>query len=249
MFAVSLVRPVAALLALFVAFGAPVALAQQADTSDARVNPYGSGAGFEIVLTNNGFGLGAYTVRAVSPSTSLLLEFSLGSGKDEREFKFQSYWGRSVIQNKANYLLMVPVQVGFIHRLFEDHIEENFRPYLQLSGGPTFGWEYPYFKDCNGDGAYDPEQVCRIGGDDPTYERTYDVLSAFPRGHLEMGVGGTIALGAHFGLSRRVTQGIRLGYTFSYFFDEIELLEPGIQGGAQRFFGSPSISITFGRLF
>lgn len=235
--------------ALLAACAAPSAHAQEADTTAARANPYGSGLGFEILLTNNGFGLGAYALRAVSPSTSLYLELSLGSGKDEREFKFQSYWGRSIIQNKANYLLMVPVQAGIVRRLFEDHIEENFRPYVQASGGPTFGWEYPYFRDCNGDGVYDPEQVCRVGGDDPSFERTYDVFAAFPRGHLQMGVGGTLALGAHFGLSRRVTQGIRLGYTFTYFFDEIELLEPGIQGGAQRYFGSPSISITFGRLY
>jgi len=197
-------------------------------------NPYGSGLGFQILLTNSGFGLGAYYHRALFPGTSFMSEASLGAGKDERELKFFRF-GSSFIPNKANYLLMLPIQAGVIHRLFMNSIEDNFRPYVQMTVGPTLGWEYPYFEDENGDGQYDRE------------ERTYDSIGAIPKGELRVGLGGTLALGAHFGSSQKMTQGVRIGYSFTHFFQGIQLLEPQVQE-AQHFFGTPTITLTFGRV-
>lgn len=215
------------------------ASAQDGNDSTTRIetddNPYGSGVGLQILLTNSGFGLGAYLHRSITDATSFMTEVSLGAGKDERELKFFRF-GSSYIPNKANYLLMMPVQVGIIHRLFRDAIEENFRPYVQVTGGPTLGWEYPYFDDANGNGQYDPRQ-----------EDSYDSIGALPKGEFRLGVGGTIAIGAHFGLSRKVTQGVRIGYAFTHFFEGIQLLEPQVQE-AQMFFGTPTITLTFGKL-
>lgn len=234
------------ILAAFLWLGAcPPALAQTqpGDSLTADENSYGSGAGLELILTNSGFGLGGYLNRAVSSTASLIAETTLSPGKDEREFKFATYFN-TTIPNKANYFLILPVQVGVVQRLFENEIEDNFRPYLQFTAGPAFGWEYPYFKDCNGNGKYDQGTAV-----DACTEHTYDALSALPRGHFRMGWGGLAALGAHFGRSTRVTQGVRVGYTFSYFSRKIQLLEPDIEGGSQRYFGTPIISVSFGRLF
>lgn len=198
-------------------------------------HPYGSGLGFQILLTNSGFGLGGYYFRAISDGTSFMTDISIGAGKDERELKFFRF-GSSFIPNKANYLLMMPVQAGVIHRLFRNAIEENFRPYVQVTAGPTLGWEYPYFNDLNGDGRYDPRE-----------EDSYDSIGALPKGEFRMGVGGTLALGAHFGLSRKMTQGVRIGYSFTHFFQGIQLLEPQVQE-SQQFFGTPTITLTFGKL-
>ncbi len=201
-----------------------------------RANPFGTGAGGQILLTNNGFGLGGYYRREVNATTSFLVEASLGPGKDDRELKFSQY-GRNFIPNKRNYFLMSPVHIGIQHRLFSEHIEENFRPYLHVTGGPTLGWEYPYFGDENGNNLYDED-----------IDQPYDIFSAFPRGRMRFGLGGMLALGANFGSSRRVTQGIRFGYALNYFLEGIQLLEPEVKG-AQKLFHSPVISITFGKLF
>ena len=214
--------------------------AQSATDEPVRRNPYGSGAGGELLLTNSGFGLGGYYSRAVGPSTSLLAELSLGAGKDEREIKIFGY-GRSQIPRKANYLLMLPLQLGVQRRLFRDTIEDNFRPYLQLTAGPTLGWAYPYFDDRNGNGLLDDT------GEEP--ERTYDSFTALPKGHARLGLSGLLAIGAHFGLSRRMTQGIRIGYALTYFAEPIQLLEKDVRDGAHRYFGTPTISLTFGRLY
>ena len=203
---------------------------------DDRANPYGTGAGGAILLTNNGFGLGGYFRRELGASTSFLVEANLGAGKDDRELKFYQF-GSGIVPNKRNYFLMAPIHLGAQHRLFSEHIEDNFRPYLHVSGGPTFGWEYPYFDDKNDNEIFDD-----------AIDRRYDIFSAFPRGRLRFGLGGTVALGAFFGTSRKVTQGVRFGYVFNYFFDGVQLLEPDVKA-AQSVFHSPVISIVFGKLF
>lgn len=201
-----------------------------------RANPYGTGAGGAILLTNNGFGLGGYFRREINAATSFLVEANLGSGKDDRELKFYQF-GSGIVPNKRNYFLMAPIHLGAQHRLFSEHIEDNFRPYLHVALGPTFGWEYPYFDDRNGNEIFDD-----------AIDRRYDIFSAFPRGRLRFGLGGTVALGAFFGTSRKVTQGVRFGYVFNYFFEGIQLLEPDVKP-AQTLFHSPVISIVFGKVF
>lgn len=219
---------------LFLA-GANPALAQDAPEPLDEQTDYGSGIGFQILLSNSGFGLGAYYHRALSPSTSFMTEVSIGAGKDEKESKFFRF-GNSYIPYKANYMLMMPVQAGVLHRLFRDVIADNFRPYVQATAGPTLGWEYPYFGDENGNGEYDSAD-----------ERTYDSIGAIPKGEFRFGVGASVALGAHFGLSKKVTQGVRIGYAFTHFFHGIQLLEPQVQE-AQQNFGTPTITLTFGKL-
>lgn len=222
-------------LALLTLYTLPAAAQDDGEVPD--LNPYGSGMGFQVVLTNSGFGLGGYYMRSVDPITSLLLDIGVGSGKDERELRFfRSQFGGSFIPNKANYLLMAPLHVGFQKRLFMDQIEDNFRPFLQITLGPTLGFEYPYFRDENGNGSFDDG------------ERTYDPVGGIVRSRVEFGVGGLIAIGAHFGMGSRLSQSVRIGYSLTYFSDGIQLLEPSVRG-RQRYFGTPSLSILFGRLF
>ena len=210
----------------------------QPNTTKGPNNPYGNGIGLNIALTNSGFGIGAYYQRALTNTSSLIAEFSLGSLKDEQEQRFFGYFGESIIPNKQNYLLALPILVGVQKRLFQESIQDNFRPYVQVSLGPTLGWISPYYEDLNNNNVRDSQ---------PQFERSYDILRAFPKGSAKLALGGTIAIGANFGISRKVTQGLRFGYTFNYFFNEIQLMEPRIKDG-QRFFGTPSIIFTFGRL-
>ena len=204
--------------------------------AERAVNPYGSGMGLSLMLTNSGFGIGGYYQRAFSRTSSFFAEASLSAGKDEREWRLFSYYGygRSEIPYKANYLLMLPVNLGVQRRLFQESIRDNFRPYMQLTAGPSFGWTWPYFEDANGNGVYERD------------ERVYDSIAAIPKGSPRFGLGGGIAFGAFFGSSRKVTQGIRLGYSFSYFFEDVQLLT---NKPPQHFFGTPTISLIFGKLW
>lgn len=207
---------------------------------------FGRGAGAALVLTNSGFGLGGFYRHAVGRRTSLQAEIAIGTGKNEREITFYNRLGRKDVPNKMNYLLLLPVRFGAQTRLFQAHIEDNFRPFVQLLAGPTLGWEYPYFDDCNGDGVFDRNTDC--DGDGTADEDNYDAFSSLGQGSLHVGVGGMLAIGANFGQPGGLAQGVRLGYAFTYFADPIQLLEPGV-APAQHFFGTPSVTIVFGRIF
>lgn len=202
----------------------------------AQTTLFGSGAGGAVLLTNNGFGLGGYVRRSVGARSTILIEVSLGAGKDERELRFQQL-GSSIVPYKRNYFLMVPVHAGYERRVFAERIVENFRPYVQVGVGPTVGWEYPYFDDRNGNDVYDED-----------VDRRWGVFAALPRGSLHVGIGGSIAVGAWFGTGSKVTQGVRFGYSAQHFFRGVQLLEPDIRR-SQTVFHSPVITIVFGRLF
>ncbi len=204
--------------------------------ADSLRNPYGSGAGFEVVVTNSGFGLGGYYAFAIDARNSFFAALNIGSEKSEREVKFFGF-GQSFIPDKANYFVRMPIHMGLQRRLWNDYIEDNFRPYLQITGGPTLGWVYPYFDDENGNGTYDND------------EKRYDGIGSIFKGDFRFGLGGTIGIGANFGENSRLTQGVRIAYSFNYFFDTIQLLEIDERFTPANFFGTPAISITFGRLF
>lgn len=201
---------------------------------------YGTGVGASLLLTNYGFGLGGLYRGAVGETTSLVTEFSIGSGKDEREQEFfVGFFGDTVVPYKRHNFLMAPLHVGVERRLFQQTIEDDFRPFVQVLAGPAVGFQWPYFDDANDNGLRESD------------ERKLGVLAGIGDGEFRLGVGGTVALGAYFGESRRATQGLRIGYVGSYFFREVELLEPRpeVEDPTQRFFGTPVVSLYLVRLF
>lgn len=191
--------------------------------------------GVQVVLTNSGFGLGAYRTRQLTVDYALSMEVTLGAVKDEREVAFFDRFGRRDVPDKANYLLEIPLQIGVEKRVFRTKIEDNFRPFIHASAGGIIGWSYPYFDDKNRNGTRDEG------------ERTFDVISGIPNGHVEPGIGGGIFIGAHFGDPVSSSQGVRLGYRISYYRDPIALLERGIKDPSRRI-ATPVIIVHFGRI-
>ena len=204
---------------------------QRADSSRVQV-----GRGGQVVLTNSGFGLGGFLSRRLGALSTLQVEASLGSVKDEREVAFFDRFGRRDVPNKANYLLELPVQVGLERRIFASGIEANFRPFISMSGGPVLGWLYPYFEDRNENGAYDEG------------EPTKDVLSGLPGGSLRTGLTVSAAFGARFGTVNRPGYGVRFGYRITHYARSIALLESSIKTPVRRFI-SPVVTVYFGMLY
>ena len=218
----------ASLLALLIA--APGVRAQHQDSTATRL-----GRGFQVVLTNSGFGLGGFFSRAMSPGWALRFEGSIGAVKDEREVAFFDRFGRRDVPNKANFLVEIPLAVGLERRLFASRIEANFRPFVALAGGPTLGWLYPYFEDRNENGRLDEN------------EPTNDVLSGLPGGRLRTAFSGSFAFGARFGSPNQPGYGVRFGYRFTRYTRDIALLEPGIKSPSSRFM-TPEVTVFFGTL-
>lgn len=211
-----------------------------ADTSQQKISrdtvrgPYG--AGFTVLLTDSGFGLGGYGSRALGPTTTLVFELHFAAAKDAREATFFDRLGREGIPDKRTHLLLVPVRAGVQQRLFARQIEDNFQPYVHLAFGPTLGWAYPHFNDENGNDELDEG------------EETFGTLAALRRGERRVGFGAALALGARFGSNPKAVRSVRIGYAFSYLMEPVQLLEPSVRE-AQQFFGTPTITLTIGRMW
>ena len=205
------------------------------DTTAAR---YGTTGALVLVLTEYGFGVGGSVRARLTDDVSFVAELSAGAGRDEREQSFIGFFGERVTPFKRNYVALVPLQVGLERRLFRRAVEDNFRPFVHATVGPTFALQWPYFDDVDGDG--------RLDGS----EETLGPLAGLDAGSPRVGVGGVLAVGAFFGRGRRTTQAIRFGVQGTYFPIEIDLLElrPDVEQPSRQTFVTPVVSFHVARL-
>ncbi|MDI6400606.1 hypothetical protein QLX67_01270 [Balneolaceae bacterium ANBcel3] len=218
-----------------------------------------NGIAFRIHLNNFGFGLGAEYRRVLARNTKGIFEFQISGLRDEREQSFQSYWGYSISPNKYNRVLVFPVLLGVQQRFLGSYLSDNFRFFVQASGGIAPAFVYPYFDhDMFGYGF-------RL-----TEIELYDPLQGWGDGSFQMGTTGHISIGANVGGDFGRIQSIRLGYKFFYYPSGIQVMEPLEPGpgfnvnlppdmqpedglvpayGKQSFFGTPHITFVIGAMW
>ncbi len=203
--------------------------------------------GVSLMLTSSGLGAGIVRNSHIGGAAALVTEAAIGGIRDERETKYAGLGG-TAIQAKRTFVVAVPLRAGVSVRVFERDVAPNVRPYLHLAVGPTFGWSYPYFGDCNANGDLDVSVDCNADGVVAAGEgeRPLGFFEAQRRGRVLIGAGGVAGVGAHVGWGRRV-QGLRLAYRLDVFPTGVALLESRVRG-RQRVFASPEVSLTFGRL-
>ena len=221
------------------------AAAAQGAPPDTAGTRYASSAALAFELSEYGLGAGGAVRFGLGRDLSLVGEVSVGAGRDEREQQF--FVGFSAVTPfKRNYVVLVPLHVGLERRLFREQIEDNFRPFVSLAVGPTFGYQWPYFDDLDGDGV----QSGDLDGDGVLVERRLGVTGGLGRGEPRLGAGGTLAVGAHFGRGR-ATQALRVGLQGAYFPVEVELLEDDparVESPARKAFWTPVVTFRVGRL-
>lgn len=205
------------------------------DTTAAR---YGSSTAVAFNLTEYGFGIGAAGRTRLTNDLSIAVELGIGAGRDEREQQFfVGFFGDSVIPFKRNYALLAPLHIGVEQRLFRRTVEDNFRPFIHASVGPSLALQWPYFDDRDNNGQRDDG------------EETLGVFEGLNDAEPRLGVGGTVAVGAAFGRGRTM-QAIRFGLETSIFPAEVDLLEdrPEVESPSRQAFWTPVISFHVGRL-
>ena len=205
------------------------------DTTAAR---YGTSTAVAFLLTEYGLGVGLAGRTRLTDDLSVAVELAVGAGRDEREQEFFFDPFESEIPLKRHYVLLAPLHIGVEQRLFRRTVEDNFRPFLHASLGPTLGLQWPYFDDFDGDGRRDLETEETLG----VFERLGD---AEPR----LGVGGTMAMGAAVGRGRTMLS-FRFGVSANVFPVPIELLEvsPEVESPSRRAFWTPVVTFHVGRL-
>jgi hypothetical protein len=100
--------------------------------------------GLDILLSNNGFGLGASYRREFTEDLSGFLNFSISESKDEREVERYDYFGNVYVPGKLSRFLVMPLMAGVQYRLFREDITETFRPYINAGAGPTLIYASPF---------------------------------------------------------------------------------------------------------
>jgi len=191
--------------------------------------------GLDLLMSNNGFGLGMFYKYEMTDEISFMLTFAVSDVKDDAEFEQYDYFGNSFIPGKKNRLLMIPLMVNVQYRLFKDDIVDNFRPFISAGLGPTIVFVSPY--------TYDQIQYDYYGN---PYKDKMDFFKSLGFGHPRYTLGGYIGAGAYFGMEKGSLTGLSVKYFLAPFPDGIEIMEGG---GYIRNFGGLFITLTFGSLF
>lgn len=116
---------------------------QEEDIPIIHEDEYGAG----ITLAMSGFGLGGYYRFALPAFFHVGASLDFYLMRDEYEFTGYDIYGYPIQVNKFNRLFLIPFSVEVKKRLFQNDIEEGFRPYLVGSGGLTFGMNFPREND------------------------------------------------------------------------------------------------------
>ena len=190
--------------------------------------------GLDLLMSNNGFGLGLFYRYEISDELSYMLNFAVSDVKDDAEFEQYDYFGNSYTPGKKNRLLMIPITASVQYRLFKDDIVDNFRPFINAGVGPTMVYVFPY--------TYNQIQYDIFGN---PYKEKMDFFTSLKYGKMRYTIGGYIGAGAYFGMEKGSLTGLSVKYFLAQFPDGIEVMN----GGFIRNFGGLFITLTFGSLF
>ena len=99
---------------------------------------YHNAWGLDVLVSNDGFGLGTFYRREFTEDLFGFAMFSISESKDEREFEqYDYYYGVSYVPGKLQRFMVLPLTFGLQYRLFREDITDNFRPFVNAGAGPT----------------------------------------------------------------------------------------------------------------
>ncbi len=203
----------------------------------ATYEPFRNAWGVDIMLSNNGFGAGAFLRHEFTDELSGFAQLAISDVKDDGEVEyFNQYTGQSYTPGKINRLLLIPVTLGVQYRLFKDDIVDNFRPYLSAGLGPSAIFVAPYSNPVR---ITDPEFGTF------TYYEQIDFFKSLKKGQMKYTLGVYIGAGAYFGLEKGSLTGISFRYYYVPYRPGIESLE----GVRINRFGGFFITLNFGSLY
>ncbi len=167
--------------------------------------PYKNVWGADILVSNDGFGLGTFYRRAFTPDLSGVVAFSISESKDSREIEmYDPYYNQTYVPGKLNRFLVLPLTFGVQYRLFREDIVETFRPYVTAGVGPAMIYQMPFADLDKSVVPVQPNQV--------------DFFKAIGRGHPHYTGTAFIGAGANFGSDGSSVFGLNFRYYFTHLY-------------------------------
>ena len=205
--------------------------------TDAEYRPYTTGWGLDLMLSDNGFGIGGFYRAEITNDWSWGISLAISGAKDPTEVEQYDYYGDSYVPGKKNRLLMFPLHLTTEYRMFREYITDSFRPFLSAGMGPTMMYVFPYADNYL---AYDP-----WSGGIYLYTEKKEFFSSLKYGKMHYTLGGFIGTGAYFGLGKNTLTGISIRYYLAYYPRGIEVME----GSLTRNFSGIALLIKFGTTY
>lgn len=235
---------------------------------------YSSGLTFDFAVNNFGFAFGGEFRKVLGTQSEGVVNLRFAGLRDVSEQTFTDIiFGQQIVPNKYQRIFAFPLMLGLRQRIFPGRVQEEYRFFITATGGPVAAFSFPYFDDFNENGYREGELFFRFHG---YAEPVNDVLTGWSDGDWHWGAAGELKFGVDFSRNFTRVTSIEFGYYFNYFPDGIQVMmpnqpvlressSPGQQSPfqfddagnlmlepffePQRFFGTPQITLTFGRLW
>jgi outer membrane protein W len=248
-YAINVYRTILFLLLTFLVFTTTI-LAQTLRTPDTTIiftpsdpnlirpqsyRPLAKAWGLDLLMSNNGFGLGFFYRYEMTDNLSLMLNLVFSDVKDDAEVEEYDYYGQSYIPGKKNRLLLIPLMFSVQYRLFKDDIVDNFRPFITAGLGPTMVYVSPYIQN----------RIYQFSDTTLVLPEKMDFFTSLKYGKIRYTIGGFIGAGVYFGMEKGTITGLSVKYFLAPFPDGIEVMEHG----SIKNFGGLFLMLTFGGMF
>jgi hypothetical protein len=193
--------------------------------------------GVDVMISNNGFGLGTFYRREFTPDVFGFINFSISEAKDSREIEQYDIYGNSTVPGKLNRFMVLPLMFGVQYRLFREDIVETFRPYVNAAVGPTLIYMSPFVDLVpQADGTVAVNQV--------------DFFKSFSRGTPHYTASAYVGFGANFGGEKSGIFGVNFRYYFTYLpgdgLPSLYDTNTGLLASAKKDFGGFFITLNIG---
>jgi len=191
--------------------------------SEEDLKPRTSAGGVDVMLGDDGFGLGVFYHKMLNDEITAFATLSFSEVEDGRQRTYYSYWGEEIQVNKLNYIFRIPLFLGVQYRLFKDEIVDNFRPYVNAGAGPVMLYIAP----------------ARRGAE------SLDFFGSLPYGQPKYTYGGFLGAGAQFGFDKSSILGVNVRYYLIPAPSGVQAVDQGTLANANGFFITLNVGTVF----
>jgi hypothetical protein len=159
--------------------------------------------GLDFLISDDGFGMGAFYRRLFTEDLSGFVTFSISESKDDREVeRFDPFTQVSFVPGKLSRFIVMPLMAGVQYRLFREDIVDNFRPFVTAGAGPTVVFAAPFVEFIQHQNFIEYRQL--------------EFFNSLGKGRPYYTVGAFLGAGANFGSDRGSVFGVSARYYFTY---------------------------------
>jgi len=176
---------------------------------DSKSTHASQGAGANLLFSASGWALGGYYVADAGGPLSWSVDAFFTTRRNNDEFEsFGLFFPFPVVEGKVSRVFNLPVSLSLRYRVFEQSLQETFRPYITVGATAAAVIVMPYM-------TYDAYDLP---------ERFYDFFESFGYATTSIKPGGFIGVGSNFG---SLEKGSTFSLSVRYFV--IPYGEPGVE--------------------